>query len=83
MTALHDLSAKDLSAAYRAKQLSPVDVTRAALERIDASNKKINAMYLVDAVGALAQASLSEARPDRAAGVARARSDAGEELGLS
>ena len=62
MTALHDLSAKDLSAAYRVKQLSPVEVTRAALERIGAWDKKINAMYVVDAIGALAQASLSEAR---------------------
>jgi Asp-tRNA(Asn)/Glu-tRNA(Gln) amidotransferase A subunit family amidase len=62
MTALHDLSAKDLSAAYRAMQLSPVEVTRAALARIDAWDQKINAMYVVDAAGALAQASSSEAR---------------------
>jgi Asp-tRNA(Asn)/Glu-tRNA(Gln) amidotransferase A subunit family amidase len=62
MTALHDLSANDLSAAYRAKQLSPVEATRAALERIGAWDKTINAMYVVDAPGALAQASLSEAR---------------------
>ena len=62
MTALHDLSAKDLSTAYRATQLSPVEVTRAALERIAAWDKNINAMYVVDAAGALAQASSSEAR---------------------
>jgi aspartyl-tRNA(Asn)/glutamyl-tRNA(Gln) amidotransferase subunit A len=62
MTALHDLSAKDLSAAFRAKQLSPVEVIHAALERIAAWDKKINAMYVVDPVAALAQASSSEAR---------------------
>jgi aspartyl-tRNA(Asn)/glutamyl-tRNA(Gln) amidotransferase subunit A len=62
MTALHDLSAQALSAAYRAGQLSPVEVTRAALDRIEAWEKKINAMYVVDAAGALAEASRSEAR---------------------
>src|SRR6516164_7674803 len=62
MTAIRDLSAQDLSAAYAARQLSPVEVTRAALERIAAWEKRINAMYVVDAAGALAQASLSEAR---------------------
>ena len=33
MTALHDLSADTLSSAYRAGQLSPFEVTRAALAR--------------------------------------------------
>jgi hypothetical protein len=41
---------------------SPVEVTRAALARIEAWEKKINAMYVVDAAGALAQATASEAR---------------------
>jgi Asp-tRNA(Asn)/Glu-tRNA(Gln) amidotransferase A subunit family amidase len=36
MTALHDLSADTLSSAYRAGQLSPVEVTRAALAHINA-----------------------------------------------
>ena len=62
MTALSDLSAEEMSAGYRARRLSPVEVTRAALERIAAWDTKINAMYVVDEVGALAQASLSEAR---------------------
>jgi aspartyl-tRNA(Asn)/glutamyl-tRNA(Gln) amidotransferase subunit A len=62
MTTLHDLSAQALSDAYRTKQLSPVEVTREALERIAAWEDKINAMYVVDEVGALAEASLSEAR---------------------
>src|ERR1700722_5796711 len=62
MTALHELSAQDLAAAYRAGRLSPVEVTRAALDRIEACEKKINAMYVVDAAGALAEASRSEVR---------------------
>ena len=62
MTTLHDLSAQAMPAAYRAKQLLPVKVTRAALERIAAWDEKINALYVADEVGALAQASLSEAR---------------------
>jgi aspartyl-tRNA(Asn)/glutamyl-tRNA(Gln) amidotransferase subunit A len=62
MTALHDLSAATLSDAFRAGQLSPVEVTRAALARIDAWEAGINAMYVVDADGALAQAAASEAR---------------------
>jgi Asp-tRNA(Asn)/Glu-tRNA(Gln) amidotransferase A subunit family amidase len=49
MTALHDLSAEALSSVYRSKELSPVEVTHAVLARIDAWEKKINAMYLVDA----------------------------------
>jgi Asp-tRNA(Asn)/Glu-tRNA(Gln) amidotransferase A subunit family amidase len=62
MTALPDLSASTLSSAYRDRQLSPVEVTRAALARIDAWEAAINAMYVVDAAGALAQAAASEAR---------------------
>src|SRR2546430_17630618 len=62
MTALHDLPAEALSSAYRAKQLSPVEVAHAVLARIDAWEKKINAMYVVDAASALAQARASEVR---------------------
>jgi Asp-tRNA(Asn)/Glu-tRNA(Gln) amidotransferase A subunit family amidase len=62
MTALHDLSAHALSAAYRTRQLSPVEVTRAVLARIAVWEDKINAMYLVDARRALAQARASEQR---------------------
>ena len=60
--ALHDLSAAELSDAYRSRRLSPVEVTRAVLARIDAWEPKINAMFVVDAEGALAQASQSERR---------------------
>jgi aspartyl-tRNA(Asn)/glutamyl-tRNA(Gln) amidotransferase subunit A len=62
MTALHDLSAHEVACAYRAKELSPVEVARAALGRVSAWEKKINAMYVVDAEGALATATASEAR---------------------
>src|SRR5712692_4363905 len=62
MTPIHDLTAQVLSSAYRAKQLSPVEVVQAALARIAAWETKINAMYVVDEAGALAQATASEAR---------------------
>jgi aspartyl-tRNA(Asn)/glutamyl-tRNA(Gln) amidotransferase subunit A len=62
MTAIHNLTAQALSAAYRARELSPVEVTQAALARIPAWEPKINAMYVIDADGALAQARASEAR---------------------
>ncbi len=62
MSALHDLSAHELSAAYRSRKLSPLEVTRAALSRIDAWEKKVNAMYVIDAAGALAMAAASQER---------------------
>jgi aspartyl-tRNA(Asn)/glutamyl-tRNA(Gln) amidotransferase subunit A len=62
MTAIHNLTAAALSSAYKAKELSPVEVTQAALARMAAWEPKINAMYIVDADGALAQARASEAR---------------------
>jgi Asp-tRNA(Asn)/Glu-tRNA(Gln) amidotransferase A subunit family amidase len=61
-TELHDLSAADLSRAYADGTISPVEVTRAALVRIDAWEPSVNAMYLVDADGALDQAASSERR---------------------
>jgi aspartyl-tRNA(Asn)/glutamyl-tRNA(Gln) amidotransferase subunit A len=62
MTAIHDLSAADLSRAFASKELSPVDAVRAALARIDAWEPKINAMYLVHGEQALAAARASETR---------------------
>jgi aspartyl-tRNA(Asn)/glutamyl-tRNA(Gln) amidotransferase subunit A len=62
MGALYDLSAQELSAAYRSRKLSPIEVTRAALSRIEAWEKRINAMYVVDAAGALAMAAASQER---------------------
>ena len=60
--AIHNLSAHELSNAFASKRLSPVDAARAALARIEAWEGRINAMYIVDAEGALEQAKESEAR---------------------
>jgi len=56
------LSAAELLAAYRAKALSPVEATRAALARIAKLNPALNCFILVDEKGALAAARASEAR---------------------
>lgn len=62
MTALHDLTAYDLWLGYRTARISPVDATKAALARIELWEPKINAMYITDADGALAQAKASARR---------------------
>src|ERR1051325_4423530 len=62
MAAIHELSAGELAAAYARKDLSPVEVARAALARIDAWERRINAMYRVSPEQAHAQARASEAR---------------------
>ncbi len=58
-------SATDLLDAYRAKRLSPLEATKAALGRIAAHNPKINAFMIIDDEGALAAAAESEARWSR------------------
>jgi aspartyl-tRNA(Asn)/glutamyl-tRNA(Gln) amidotransferase subunit A len=62
MAAIHERSAAELSAAYASGELSPVEVTRALLERIEAWEPRINAMYRVHRDGALEQARAAEAR---------------------
>jgi aspartyl-tRNA(Asn)/glutamyl-tRNA(Gln) amidotransferase subunit A len=62
MAELHDLSAVELLAAYRRKDLSPVEVTRAVLRRIGAWEPHLHATYALDAEAALAQAEASQAR---------------------
>jgi aspartyl-tRNA(Asn)/glutamyl-tRNA(Gln) amidotransferase subunit A len=62
MSALHQRSAIELAAAFASGELSPVQVTRAALERIEAWEPRINAMYRVQRESALASASAAEAR---------------------
>jgi aspartyl-tRNA(Asn)/glutamyl-tRNA(Gln) amidotransferase subunit A len=62
MTALHELAATDLIAAYRGGSLSPVEVTRAVLARIAACEPLLHATYALDPAAALAQARASEAR---------------------
>ncbi len=59
---LIDLTAADLSRAYADHSLSPVEATEAVLARVDAWEPRINAMYLLDREGALAQARGSEER---------------------
>lgn len=56
------LGAAALLAAYRAGELSPVDVMRAVLDRAEAREGELHALCAVDAEGALAAARASEAR---------------------
>ena len=56
------LSATDLLAAYRSKTLSPVEVLRAVLARVDRLNPVLNCFNLLDEKTALAAARASEAR---------------------
>jgi aspartyl-tRNA(Asn)/glutamyl-tRNA(Gln) amidotransferase subunit A len=56
------LSAHELLRRYRSRELSPVEVTHAVLERIATHNPSVNALYFVDAQGALAAARGAEAR---------------------
>ena len=62
MPALHERSAAELAAAFGRGELSPLEVARAALERIEAWEPRINAMYRVRREAALEQARASEAR---------------------
>ncbi|MEI4472462.1 amidase [Frigidibacter sp. MR17.24] len=64
---LHDLTAAELSAAYRQRSLSPVEVTEAVLERAEALNPALNAFCHIDHDGARAAAAASEARWDAGA----------------
>src|SRR5947207_874787 len=59
------MSARELLSQYRAHSLSPVEVTRAILDRIAAVNPHINALYYIDAQGALAAARNAERRWQR------------------
>ncbi|MGZ5131561.1 MAG: amidase [Caldimonas sp.] len=62
MTALHDLSATELVALYRKRELSPVEACDAVLERIAAWEPHIKATYALDPKAARAAARASEAR---------------------
>ncbi len=59
---LCSLSATDLVRAYAKKQLSPVEATRAVLERIGKLNPVLNAFCLVDEKQAIEKAKQSERR---------------------
>ena len=62
MSAIHEFTAAQLSSAYSRGELSPPEVTRALLARIDSWEPRLNAMFLRDAPGALDQALASQAR---------------------
>lgn len=62
MESVADWAAAQLAEAFRTGELSPVDALRAVLERIDACEPLINAMYLVHRDAALAAARDAEAR---------------------
>lgn len=62
MTSLADLSAVDLVARYRDRSLSPVEVTEAVLQRIEAWEPKLQALWALDAAAARAAAADSARR---------------------
>ena len=63
--ALHDLPAHELLAAYRARKLSPVEVTKDVLAHIERWEPELAATYLLRPEAALAQARASEERWQR------------------
>jgi aspartyl-tRNA(Asn)/glutamyl-tRNA(Gln) amidotransferase subunit A len=62
MTDLPDLTASAMIRAFRAGDLSPVEVTAASLARIDAWDERLCATWAMDPDGAMAAARASEAR---------------------
>ncbi|HEY4422128.1 MAG TPA: amidase family protein, partial [Pseudonocardia sp.] len=57
-----DLTATELLAAYRVGELSPVEATRAVLDRVAERDGEVNAFCLIDENAALASAARSEER---------------------
>jgi len=62
ITSLHDLSAVDLLAGYRAKQFSPSEVMEEVLDHVAVWEPHIKALYLFDPEGARATAKASTDR---------------------
>ncbi len=62
MTSLPDFTAVELVAQYRAKTLSPVEVTEAVLARIEAREPELHALYAYDPSAAREDAKAAEAR---------------------
>jgi aspartyl-tRNA(Asn)/glutamyl-tRNA(Gln) amidotransferase subunit A len=62
MTAIQALTAAELLRLYRRRELSPVEVTRDQLDRIEKFQPIINAFVIIDRAGALEAAKASEAR---------------------
>src|SRR5579871_2491065 len=62
MPDITSLTAAELLRLYRRKELSPVEVTRQQLDRIERFEPTINAFMIVDREGALKAAAASETR---------------------
>jgi aspartyl-tRNA(Asn)/glutamyl-tRNA(Gln) amidotransferase subunit A len=62
MTALHELAATELLDQYRQRKLSPVEVTKAILDRIEKLNPRFNAFNFLRPEATLEQARASEKR---------------------
>jgi aspartyl-tRNA(Asn)/glutamyl-tRNA(Gln) amidotransferase subunit A len=62
MSALHELTVVELSAALRARSVSSVELTRALLERVTAHQAALNAFISVTAEEALAAAAAADRR---------------------
>ncbi len=56
------LSARELEESYRGRRLSPVELVKATLDKIDRLNPELNAFRVVDPEGAFAAARDSESR---------------------
>ncbi len=62
MTVLHDMTAGELLASYKAKKLSPIEAVDAVIARIEAWEPKLKALYAPDFGEARKQAKASEKR---------------------
>lgn len=62
MTDFHWLSAQELQSGYASQAFSPLDVTRAILDRIETLNDQFQAFAWIDRLGALDAAALSTKR---------------------
>src|SRR5579872_4840291 len=61
VTALHWLSATEIAAAYAARTLTPTELVRALLERIEHLQPRLHAFIRLDAEGAMEAARSAEA----------------------
>jgi aspartyl-tRNA(Asn)/glutamyl-tRNA(Gln) amidotransferase subunit A len=62
MTAIHDMTAVELLAAYRSKKLSPVEAVDAVIRRIETWEPRLKALYAPDFAGARKAAQASAKR---------------------
>ena len=62
MTDITNLSAQELVSLYQSRELSPVQATKAALEKIAKYNPLVNAFVVIDEENALIEARASEER---------------------